>query len=697
MCNLALNLSSQHQFLALNAPLSHLTLPEAVAEAFAAGGAVAKSLPAFNPRLGQQTMALQVAHTMADGGVLVVEAGTGIGKTYAYLVPALLSGQRVLLSTATKALQDQLYIRDIPCLMAALGVGVRLAVLKGRSSYLCTQRLDMAHQAAEALHPLHLPVLGMVEQWSRITHRGDLAELPALDEDSPVVALVTSTRDNCWGARCPQLSRCHVNQARRHAMDADVVVVNHHLFFADLHVRDSGVAELLPSVHTVVFDEAHQLNDIGVQFLASQCSTGQVLSLGRDMLATGNRLARGWVDWSGLHAALLQAVKNLQIACAVEGGHTSTSDRRPWADQAPVGVDAQCWESAMLQLQQAMYCVHAGLEMVAPAAPELQHLHTRAAQVLQWVLEFSQAPQPGKVRWIEAGATHIRFAESPLTIAQAMQTKVLAAADPQTVHKSWIFTSATLGHDAQLSWFVQTCGLPQAKVLKLPSPFNYAAQAALYLPPDMVTPDAATHSSAVAHLVAQSARVLGGRTLVLTTTLRAMRTIAEVLRQTLHPLNSLDVLVQGEMPKRSLLQRFGTSATGPGGRGMILVASVSFWEGIDLPGTALQLVVIDKIPFAPPDDPLVQARAQSVVAGGKNPFMHFHLPQAALALKQGAGRLIRNEADQGVLVVCDVRLLHKGYGRKLIAAMPPMRRLHTPEEFSQALADLTTTSTTDRC
>ena len=319
-----------------------------------------------------------------------------------------------------------------------------------------------------------------------------------------------------------------------------------------------------------------------------------------------------------------------------------------------------------------------------------------SVQVLQWVVVFAHPPQQDRVRWLEGGAT-LRFAESPLTIAQAMLSKVFAAPHPQAAPKSWIFTSATLGHDAHLSWFVQTCGVLQAKVLKLPSPFNYAAQAALYLPPDMVTPDAATHSSAVAHLVAQSARVLGGRTLVLTTTLRAMRTIAEVLRQTLHPLNSLDVLVQGEMPKRSLLQRFGAGATGPGGRGLILVASVSFWEGIDLPGTALQLVVIDKIPFAPPDDPLVQARAQSVVAGGKNPFMHFHLPQAALALKQGAGRLIRNEADRGVLVVCDVRLLHKGYGRKLIAAMPPMRRLHTPEEFSQALADLTTISTTDRC
>ena len=672
-----------------------MSLRLAVEQVFAQHGSLAQSLSGFAPRPDQSTMALHVAQIMEEGGTLVVEAGTGIGKTFAYLVPALLSGQRVLLSTATKTLQDQLFGRDIPRLSAALGVVVRVALLKGRSSYLCHQRMYLAREDA-ALQPNELFQLARVVQWAQVTKQGDLAELPELDEDSALIPKITSTRENCWGGRCPQHHRCCVNQARKNALEADLVVVNHHLFFADLQVRESGVAELLPSVNAVIFDEAHQLNDIGVQFLGRQFSTHQILDLGRDMLKAGMQLARGWVDWPGLHLAIQQAVQGLMDFCFANDGAILSSERMQWGDSAPAHLDAEGWGEAVIALQHTLYSVVAGLELVAASAPELQQLHTRSERLLQALVYFFQPTLPDGVRWLELGATHARFFESPLHIAHALQTQAGLKEKVDGAKKAWIFTSATLGLDKELSSFVQMCGLQQATVLQLASPFDYAHQAALYIPQDMPLPHEAGHSVAVAQLVAAAAQVLGGRTLVLTTTLRAMNVIAEQLRSKLSPHLGINVLLQGEMPKRALLQLF-TSASEEGSQGSILVASTSFWEGVDVPGRALQLVVMDKIPFAPPDDPLVQARAKSLELSGKSAFMHYHVPHAALALKQGAGRLIRTETDRGVLVICDVRLEQKGYGRKLLAALPAMRRLANMADFNQALQALTTASTTDRC
>ena len=659
--------TDQRSFLFFHAFLWFLSMSllASVELAFAANGPLAQSLASYTPRMGQSMMAQQVAQTLQDGGALVVEAGTGIGKTYAYLVPVLLSGQRVLVSTATKTLQDQLYGRDIPRLMSALGVVLRVALLKGRSSYLCDQRLHRARQDA-VLTPADWHTLARVEQWAQFTQQGDLAELSGLDEDSDVVEWVTSTRDNCWGARCPQLHRCHVHKARRNAMDADVVVVNHHLFFADLEVRESGVAELLPTVQAVILDEAHQLNTIGVQFLGRQWGTAQVQSLGRDLLKSGTQLARGWVDWPGLLHALQEAMQ--MVIAATEDS------------QAP----------AIHALQRVMYSVVAALEMVAATSPEFVQLLARAEHLLQSVVIFSEPPAADVVRWVDKSVSHCQFMEAPLHIAEAMQRKTGWGLSRESAQQAWIFTSATLGLDQKLSSFVEMCGLQHAQVLQIPSPFDYANQAALYLPDDMPLPHGAAHSQAVAQLVADAAQVLGGRTLVLTTTLRAMHAIAAHLRKSAVPDSKIVVLLQGEMPKRKLLQLFSAGA-----QAYILVASASFWDGVDLPGCALQLVVMDKIPFEPPDDPLVQARAKSVELGGKSAFMHYHLPQAALALKQGAGRLIRSETDQGVLVVCDVRLQHKGYGRKLLAALPAMRRLHTSEDFQCALQALTKLSTMD--
>lgn len=666
-------------------------LQELVAHAFSPEGALAQCVDEFSPRSGQTEMALAVATTMEAGGVLVVEAGTGVGKTFAYLVPALLSGERILLSTATKTLQDQLFSRDIPRLVKALGMPVRIALLKGRSSYLCMYRLMGAREAELARKVAVQRDLSRVEAWSHTTRTGDVAELTQMDERSPVIPLITSTRENCLGTRCPQVQNCHVNQARREAMAADVVVINHHLFFADLNIRESGVAELLPTVHSVVFDEAHQLNEIGVQFLSRQLSTHQLDSFARDLALEGHKMVLAYSDWPGMLMEISRSVGALRALCG--SGQSQTIGRIAWSEEQPTGIEAQEWQQVVEDLHTALQQTDVVLRSMEDLSAELKGLHERASRLMAELDIFSHALQPGTVRWLESGATQVRLVQSPLDIADAMRSRVVGTAADADCRKSWIFTSATLGHDATMAHFVASCGLENAKVLQVQSPFDYLAQAALYIPTQMPKPGDAGHSEAVARLVAQGATALGGRTLVLTTTLRAMRDIAAALRRHFDAFSFMDVLLQGESPKRELTERFVKGAEA-GSNGCILVGAASFWEGIDVPGDALQMVVVDKLPFSPPDDPVVEARARQLEATGSNPFHHYHVPQAAIALKQGAGRLIRRETDRGIFVVCDVRLSQMGYGRKILAALPAMRRITTQNQFEETLKDLTRPSTT---
>ncbi|MDR0457476.1 MAG: ATP-dependent DNA helicase [Burkholderiaceae bacterium] len=695
-------------------------LAAAVEAALSPDGPLARATPGFAPRAGQVQLACAVAQTFERGGALVAEAATGVGKTYAYLIPALLAGQRALLSTATKTLQDQLFGRDLPRLIEALGVPVQTALLKGRASYICPHRLAFAGQSL-ATHEAHLlDQLVRVEHWARGSAAGDLAELPALDERSPLVPLVTSTRENCLGADCPQFRACPVNRARRAALVADLVVINHHLFFADLAVRESGMAELLPTVRAVVFDEAHQLNEIGVQFLGRNLGTGQLLDLARDLLAAGLQWARGLADWPGLAARLERAARDLRLTAGSARG-----SRLRWPGVAPEGVDEAGWQQGMAAIAEALEQVGAGLDTVSELAPDFVRLAARAQLLAGRAGAFTQPAAPDAVRWLDVTGT-LRLTESPLDIADVVRARLLGqdGSDEQDIqngweaqdapgapvpppgrpkaervpsggsapcaagsvgaHNAWIFVSATLGDDERLTWFTEPCGLQDARVLRVGSPFDYARQAALYVPPDLARPGDSAHSAQVAQLAGDAAGRIGGRTLVLTTTLRALRIIGDLLAERLGA--SLDVLVQGQLPKRVILERFVQGERH--GRGCVLVASSSFWEGVDVPGDALQLVVIDKLPFPPPDDPLVEARCKRLQAQGRSPFADFSLPEAAVALKQGAGRLIRRETDQGIVVICDTRLTGMSYGRRLLVALPPMRRLSGPAAFEAALADL---------
>jgi ATP-dependent DNA helicase DinG len=695
-------------------------LVQRVSETLSSHGALAQAVPGFQPRAGQTDMAMAVTQTLEQGGQLVVEAGTGVGKTYAYLVPVLLSGQRALVSTATKALQDQLFSRDIPRLVEVLGLPIRVALLKGRSNYLCLHRMEQARHSAESAQPGAQRALAKIETWSQATRTGDMAELTGLDERSSLWPLVTSTRDNCLGSNCPRYRACHVNLARKEAMASDVVVINHHLFFADMAVRESGVAELLPTVRVTVFDEAHQLNEIGVNFLGKQLSTVQLLELSRDVLATGLQLARGLVDWHALTDRLEKSSRDLRLAAGMHRG----SVRLRWTETLPEGVEGSEWTPALQNVLQALAQLQSGLETVAELAPDFQRLLERACELSQKADLFSKAPDPEGVRWAEVSA-QLRLVESPLDIAQAFSAltrpvqaplvlddeandpesiQALMAGDPRhgsdpqapqgsgVGQRAWIFTSATLGDEPSLRWFTEPCGLTSAQVMQVTSPFDYALQAALYVPDHLPKPGDPGHAGHVAQLVVEAVELLGGRTLVLTTTLNAMRAIGEYLQTRLDPAANVEVLVQGQSPKRRLMERFREGA-GDGRAGCVLVASASFWEGFDVPGDALQLVVIDKLPFPPPGDPLFEARSQRVTREGRSAFADHALPEAAVALKQGAGRLIRSETDRGVLVVCDTRLTTMSYGRRLVRGLPEMRRLSGHAEFLSTLRQFTTDAT----
>ena len=648
-------------------------LVDEVLRALADDGPLAHADPSHRVRPSQNAMAAAVAQAVQERGSLVVEAGTGVGKTFAYLIPLLLSGRRALISTATKSLQDQLFLRDLPRLKALLGVNVRTALLKGRASYLCLHRLGRARQQAELPDRWAVRTLARIEQWSAATRTGDLAEIDGLDDRSPVIPLVTSTRDNCLGSECPQFGSCHVVQARREAMAADLVVVNHHLFFADLSLRDSGVAELLPTVDAAVFDEAHQLVDAALPFLGATLSTHALQDLARDLLATGLGQARGLQAWPELAAALDRSARDLRLACAGSSQPRHSALRLRWRERARDPQLAVALESA----QQALGAAQVALEAMEGHSPDFERMAQRCAESAAVVAGFQREATSGRVRWIDVSASSARLVESPLDIRDPLTEQRRRAP------KAWVFTSATLGDDDSLSWFVSGTGLEDARALRVGSPFDYPALARLWIPQDMPLPNAADHPRAVAQTAARCAARLGGRTFVLTTTLKVLPMIAQALRECLADLGvQADVLVQGDHPKRVLMRDFGD------GRHKVLVGSHSFWEGIDVPGDALQCVVIDKLPFPPPNDPLVEARVAQYRAQGQDAFNLFFVAETAIALKQGAGRLIRSETDRGLLVVCDPRLAKMGYGKRLVAALPAMARLDDEAAAMQWLSGL---------
>ena len=605
-------------------------------------------------------MARAVAHAIESRSELVAEAGTGTGKTFAYLVPALLYGGKVIVSTGTKTLQDQLYERDIPLLREALRVPVTIAVLKGRANYVCHHHLERASRENRLPSREDARHLRKIIAFAQATGRGDRAELADVPESASIWPLVTSTRDNCLGSNCPFHRDCFVLKARKDALDADVVVVNHHLFFADVMLRDEGLAELLPACNTVILDEAHQLPDTATLFFGEQTTAGQLAELARDAEMAARTTARDAPGLPDAASDLVPAIRRLRLAAGdVSGKFTQDSI-----------VGRPGFTEALDELAAALDRLAAEMQHHAERSEDLATIARRAdeaaARVARWRPRANDEPREQNgdwIRWIDVTPQGWQLHASPLSIADIFRRQV------ESTGRAWIFTSATLAVARDFTHYTHELGLSNAATGCWDSPFDYPSQGLLYVPRDLPPPNTREHTDAVVDAALPVLKASGGRAFLLFTTLRALaaareRLVDAFLREHLdYPL-----LVQGDGSKTELLTRFREL------RNAVLLGSASFWEGVDVPGDALSLVVIDKLPFAPPDDPLLAARLDKLKTEGGNPFLDWQLPQAAISLKQGAGRLIRTETDRGVLMICDPRLTDKPYGRRIWQSLPPMRR-----------------------
>ena len=635
---------------------------------FRDGGTLARSLPGFRFRSQQLAMAQAIARTIAARGQLVAEAGTGTGKTFAYLAPALLYGGKVIVSTGTKTLQDQLFERDLPLVRDALAVPVTVALLKGRANYVCHHHLERA--AREDRLPSrddvrHLP---KIVAFARASERGDRAELADVPENATIWPLVTSTRDNCLGQNCAHHADCFVLKARREALDADVVVVNHHLFFADVMLRDEGVSELLPNCNTVILDEAHQLPDTATLFFGEQVTAGQLGELARDAEVTARTAARDVPALPDAATELAPAIRRLRLAAGdqpVKLARDAAMGRAGFAE-ALDGLAAALDRLAT----ELSHFAERGEELASVA----QRAEAASRQVARWrdgsdAIPDSPEEAQAWIRWIDVSQHGFQLQASPLSVASLMRRQVEASA------RAWIFTSATLAVGRDFSHYTSQLGLEQAQTGAWESPFDYATQALLYVPRGLPAPNTPAHTDAVVDAALPLLAASGGRAFLLFTSLRALAQARERLAAALaRDGHTFPLLVQGEGSRSELLVRFRELGNA------VLLGSASFWEGVDVPGDALSLVVIDKLPFAPPDDPLLAARLDHLREEGGNPFMDWQLPQAVIALKQGAGRLIRTETDRGVLAICDPRLIDKPYGRRIWQSLPPMRRTREEAE-----------------
>ena len=602
-------------------------------------------------------MAEAVAAAIDDCGTLIAEAGTGTGKTFAYLVPALMWGGKVIVSTGTKTLQDQLFRKDIPMVRAALQAPVTVALLKGRSNYLCHEHLKRTQENGRLTSRQDAVHLRSVVRFAQATGSGDRSELEEVPEQAPIWNLVTSTRDNCLGTECAHYRECFVMKARRAAQEADVVVVNHHLFFADLVLRDEGITDLLPTANTVIFDEAHQLPETATLFFGELVSTAQLMELARDVLAEGHTHARDALTWVDAIGPLEKATRDLRLSLGTDVQRLNLTQVPP---SAP-------FHAALAEVQRVLSSLAAILERQAERAESLEQCWRRAMQLSERLGRW-QASEEGDdavatIRWLEAFTHSLQLHRTPLSVADVFNR------EREGTPRAWIFTSATLAVKNDFAHFTAQLGLSSADARSWPSPFDYATQGLLYLPEGLPDPLSARYTAAVVDAAWPLIRAAGGRTFMLCTTLRAVRTAGELLRQRLDA-EGLDfpLLQQGEGSRSQLLERFRRAGNA------VLVGSQSFWEGIDVRGRALSLVVIDKLPFAPPDDPVLAARLDALAKRGGNPFMDHQLPTAVISLKQGAGRLIRDETDRGVLMICDPRLVTKPYGRRIWQSLPPFRR-----------------------
>ncbi len=629
-----------------------------LAEMFRPDGLLAEHLSGFTHRHAQEEMAQLVWDALGESRHLAIEAGTGIGKTFAYLAPVLLSGKRAVISTGTRTLQDQIFDRDLPMLGAAIGRPVKVALLKGRNNYLCWHRLEIARQEGARNGSLQ-GKLENIAAWARSSSSGDLTELADLAEDDALRPRITSTVDNCLGARCAYFDECFLVEARRGAQAADVVIVNHHLLLADLALKEAGFGELLPGMDAVVVDEAHQLPEIAQQFFGVSVGSRELQRLARDVLAEARAagLAR---ELEPLTDALVKTTADSRLAAGENSG------RVPW-DDCPAEL-----QQAVLAWQESLDELGARLEAARQIGPGLQRCWERCQDAASRLKTLEEG-DPRGLRWVDVSQRAMAVHWTPLDTGLELGQRIEAHGG------TWVFASATLAVGDDFSHFLDRIGVENPRTRVLPSPFDYAANARLYLPQGLPQPNEPDYVARVLIAVWPLVEAAGGGAFLLFTSYRALHEAQRLLEAV--PLPG-PLLVQGEGPRTELLQRFRAAGDA------VLLGTSSFWQGVDVRGSALRLVIIDKLPFASPGDPLIRARIDSIRSEGGDPFNQFQLPQAALALKQGVGRLIRDFDDRGMVVLCDPRLRSRSYGQVFLGSLPPMPVLEEPQDalaFAESL------------
>ncbi|PKF78320.1 ATP-dependent helicase [Vibrio sp. vnigr-6D03] len=632
---------------------------------FSASGALGKAIKGFQPRQAQLDMARAVEKSIKDQSQLVVEAGTGTGKTFAYLVPALLSGKKTIISTGSKNLQEQLFHRDLPLMVDALGYYGSVALLKGRSNYLCLDRLSrqmVESHSVEADSTL-LTQLVKVRSWSSETKSGDLGECDDIAEDSPIIPDITSTNDNCLGKECPSYQDCFVLKARKKAMDSDVVVVNHHLFLADLAIKETGFGELIPEADVFVFDEAHQIPDIASQYFGSSISSRQIQELSKDIEIGYRTEAKDMRQLQKVADRLVQSAMEMRLVLGDPGF------RGNWRE----AMKSPSIEREITRLLDVLELAIEVLKVALGRSELLDAAFERANAIKARIDRVCEVDITGYSYWFECTPRHFSLHITPLSVAEKFREQV------EMKQGAWIFTSATLAVQDDFSHFTHRLGLEPPQQFSLPSPFDYQQQARLCVPRYLPEPNSPGMSESLARMLGPVIEKNGGRCFFLCTSHSMMRDLAERFREQL----SIPVLMQGETTKQKLLAEYLELGNA------LLVATGAFWEGIDVRGDALSCVIIDKLPFTAPDDPLLKARIEDCRLSGGEPFNQVQIPDAVITLKQGVGRLIRDKKDQGALIICDNRLVTRDYGAVFLQSLPPIPRTRDLDVVNQFLSQET--------
>lgn len=632
-------------------------MPE-LEEYFGPESPLRSALPGFQPRAGQSWMAEAVADALARNGKLIVEAGTGTGKTFAYLLPALLSGRKTIISTGTKALQDQLYHRDLPLVGKAVGRPVTTALLKGRANYLCLHRLDTV--AAETAAASLAQDLNAIREWRHRTSSGDRSELTEVAEDSAIWPFVTSTADNCLGSQCPEYQECHVVKARRAAQEADLVVVNHHLLLADLAMKEEGFVEFLPGADAVILDEAHQIPDLAAQFFGLSLGSRELERLFDELRGVTMPLGE-----PGLRRRIDKAqtaLKVLRADAPREEGRHELAAILPAIREPLDGL-----LGALQDLQDAV-------GRIADASIEIDKLNEQLYGAIERLVQLIGDDTWDGLRWLDVNPRSLRLYLTPLDVSDTLSGMM------SNGQQAWIFTSATLAIGEDFSHFAERMGLSRATSLTFPSPYALEQHGLIWLPPDMPQPSDPEHTGAMLERVLPLLKMTSGGMFCLFTSHRALNAARKWFRTRRKRLDGRPLLIQGDAPRDDLLRRFRDLGNA------VLLGTGTFWEGVDVRGPALTVVAIDKLPFASPADPLMMARLEYIRRQGGNGFTEHQLPLAALALKQGVGRLLRDQRDFGVVVICDPRITGKNYGSVFLKCLEPMPSTESLNEVRAFLA-----------